>query len=90
MELVGWGHLSGGHGNAGMRPERRLRGRNHRGRRKSLPGFLDSGAKAINPRGLGTESPTRKVLFLWFWEWSITDALGILWMSHFTSRSTHQ
>ena len=52
-------HLSGGYGNAGMRPERRFSGRNGSGRREPLrkPGF-HSGAKAINPRGLGTESPS--------------------------------
>jgi hypothetical protein len=30
-----WPYLGGGHGNAGMRPERRLSGRNSSGRRKS-------------------------------------------------------
>jgi hypothetical protein len=64
MELIGWKHLSGGYGNAGMRPEHRLSGRNRSGRRKPLPCFLDSGAKAINPRGLGTESPFKEDLFL--------------------------
>jgi len=66
MELVGWKHLSGGYGNAGMRPERRLSGRNRSGRRRPFPSFLDSGEKAINPRGLGTESPFQKTLFLLF------------------------
>ena len=63
MELIGWKHLSGGYGNAGMRPERRLSGRNRSGRRTLFPSFLDSGAKAINPRGLGTESPFQKGFF---------------------------
>ena len=64
MQLIGWKYLSGGYGNAGMRPERRLRGRNRSGRRQLFPSFLDSGANAINPRGLGTESPSRKTFFL--------------------------
>ena len=62
MELIGWKHLSGGYGNAGMRPERRLSGQNRSGRRQSVPSFLDSGVKALNPRGLGTESPFQKTL----------------------------
>jgi hypothetical protein len=64
MELIRLKHLSGGYGNAGMRPERRLSGRNHSGRQQPFPSFLDSGANAINPRGLGTESPSRKAFFL--------------------------
>lgn len=90
MELIGWGYLSGGYGNAGMRPERRLSGRNRSGRLEPFPSFLDSGAEAVNPRGLGTESPSKKVF-------SLSFRLGVVnhrsvkhsWMSHFTPRSTH-
>lgn len=79
MELIGWKHLSGGCGDAGMRRERRLSGRNHSGRRKPLPSFLDSGAKAINPRGLGTESPSNRASTLRFGRaWPITEVVGIL------------
>jgi hypothetical protein len=77
MDLIVWKHLSGGYGNAGMRPERRLSGRNHSGRRMPLPGFLDSGVKAVNPRGMGTESPSGSDFFLGK-EWSTTEVLNIL------------
>jgi len=63
MELIGWKHLVGGYGNAGMRPERRLSGRNRSGQRELLPSLADSGVNAINPRGLGTESPFQKSSF---------------------------
>jgi len=44
-----------------MRPERRPSGRNGSGRRKSpRKPSCHSGAKAINPRGLGTESPSKR------------------------------
>jgi hypothetical protein len=46
LSLVVCGHLSGGYGNAGMRPERRLSCR-----------LSYSGLNALNPRGSGTESP---------------------------------
>jgi hypothetical protein len=89
MELVGWKHLSGGYGNAGMRPERRLSGRNRSGRRRPFPSFLDSGEKAINPRGLGTESPFQKTLFLLFGLGSGNHrSVRHSWMSHFTPRRT--
>jgi hypothetical protein len=80
MELIGWKQLSGGYGNAGMRPERRLSGRNRSGQRELLPSFLDSGAKAINPRVLGTESPFQKrsLPFIEPGEWSTTKALTFL------------
>jgi hypothetical protein len=45
-------------GTAGMRPERRLRCRNEAGRYKSPRRLMHSGEKAINPRGMGTESPS--------------------------------
>jgi hypothetical protein len=90
MEVIVWKHLGGGYGNAGMRPERRLSGRNRSGRLAPFPSFLDSGAEAVNPRGLGTESPPKKVLFLSF-------RLGVVnhrsvkhsWIRHFTPRSAH-
>ena len=63
MELIGWKDPSGGYGNAGMRPEHRLGGRNITGRRKR-PFWQHSGATAINPRGMGTESPLHQALFL--------------------------
>lgn len=80
MKLIRWVNLSGGYGNAGMRPEHRLRGRNRSGRPQPLPSFHDSGANAINPRGLGTESPSKRVVFpfRFGWEWSITEALAFL------------
>ena len=53
MELLGWIHLAGGYGNAGMRPERRAWSRNGAGRRMPPLCRKHSGPKAINPRGLG-------------------------------------
>jgi hypothetical protein len=50
---IAWAEDSG---NAGMRPERRPRGRNGGGGVQP-PQASHSGPKAINPRGLGTESP---------------------------------
>jgi hypothetical protein len=50
-----------------MRPERRSRGRN--GGRRKPPIFSEhSGANAKNPRGLGTESPSRRMSVgsVWF------------------------
>jgi hypothetical protein len=61
QHVLYWPYLGGGYGNAGMRPERRLSGRNGSGRRQPLrQPSCHSGAKAINPRGLGTESPTER------------------------------
>ena len=60
MELISCEHLGGGYGNAGMRPERHLSGRNLAGQPAALsrkPG--DSGGKAVNPRGMGTASPSK-------------------------------
>ena len=59
-----WPYLGGGYGNAGMRPERRPSSRNGGGG-ASRPDFLttDSGGKALNPRGLGTASPSKTTLF---------------------------
>jgi hypothetical protein len=50
--------LSGGYGNAGMRPERRLSGPEWRGGMSRPKETSHSGGKAVNPRGLGTESPS--------------------------------
>jgi hypothetical protein len=45
-----------------MLPERRLSGRNEQGG-ASRPFRHHSGAKAINPKGLGTESPSKTTIF---------------------------
>src|SRR5580704_3978217 len=73
-----WLYLGGGYGNAGMRPERRLSGRNGSGRRQPLrkPGS-HSGANALNPRGLGTESPSGKALSLIASQVALFKVLGI-------------
>lgn len=50
---------SGRQGSAGKQPERQLRGQNQRGRSHSPLQISATGIgnKALNPRGLGTESP---------------------------------
>jgi hypothetical protein len=63
VHLVTCGHLSGGYGNAGMRPERRLSCRNKAERFRPLCRFSYSGPNALNPRGSGTESPAYEVVF---------------------------
>jgi hypothetical protein len=81
MELIVWKHLDEGYDNAAMRPERRAGGRNGKGRLKRPQTILHSGQKAINPRALGTESPSIEVPFLFGWskeEWSTTEVPSIL------------
>jgi hypothetical protein len=87
MGVIGWKHLDGGYGNAGMRPERRARSRNGGGRREPPQDRSHSGQKAINPRGLGTESPSKEARFLFSLseeEWSTTEALSILGIGIFS------
>jgi hypothetical protein len=67
MELIGWNHLSGRYGNAGMRPERRLRGRNRSGRRQSFPSFHDSGGERDKSQGFGDGVPISKGAFPFPW-----------------------
>ena len=87
MGVIGWKQLGGRYGNAGMRPERRSRSRNGRGRREPPQDRLHSGQKAINPRGMGTESPCKDARFLFSLseeEWSNTEALSILGIGIFS------
>ena len=92
MELIRWMNLSGGYGDAGMRPERRLSGRNGSERREPLrkPG-CHSGANAINPRGLGTESPSFRKFFFFRFGGEVVNHRSVehSWMSHFTPSSIH-
>jgi hypothetical protein len=61
-----WRDLGGGYGHAGMRPERRLRSRDSERaclHSSSLSWPRNPGEKAINPRGLGTASPSKASFF---------------------------
>ena len=87
MGVIGWKNLDGGYGDAGMRPERRARSRNGEGRREPPQDRIHSGQKALNPRGLGTESPSKEARLLSRLseqEWSTTKALSILGVGIFS------
>jgi len=93
MELIVWRHLSGGYGDAGMRPERRLSGRNRSGRRAPFPSFLRFWRESDKSQGFADGVPiqrTSSFCGLQLGEWSTTKALTSLKICHFTPRSPLQ
>src|SRR5947209_20421564 len=92
MEVVGYEHLGGGYGNAGMRPERRLSGRNTAGQLVLSCRSGYSGEKAINPRGMGTESPCQERPFPFIGTEEVVNHRSIehSWIRHFIPRSSLQ